>query len=587
MQGQDRSAPCVGKLWRIWGCGLAIGLVLGSGAGGQAGARADDQSTFRDHLAAGEFGPALALAQAQTSPQLRDAWLHELAAAQAAAGDRGASYYTSADIQDDRVRTAALKQAAREPVGGRGGGVQPDFESLIELITQTIHPTTWNTVGGQGAAERFPGGVLIDAAGAMRRMGATPGTADERGRLAALRGAAGIAASNRQVRQASPLRKVSLTRLEKEIQLRRAAGRLIDDEMLLLAGLERIKYVFVYPETGDLVLAGPAGDWKFDPEGRIVNAHSGRPVVRLEDLVVVLRHTLASPEGRFGCSITPTQEALARTQAFLQESAKKPLKPGTRDKWLAELRDQLGAQVITVEGIDPRTRAAQLIVEADYRMKLVGIGLEEGTLKVPSYLDLLQAAGRTAGPMDVLRWWFTMNYDAVVAATDRLAFEFRGQGVKVLSENELLDSQGARVHTGNAEELNRQFAANFTRDFATLAAKYPIYAELQNIFDLALVAALIKSEALPDKLNWHLTCFGSQEEFPVSLGAAPKSVETVINHRVVNKSQILAAVSGGVTVEPASYVRSEAMQSDRDGKLGSQHQGAVPSELARGAWWWD
>ena len=568
----------------LWATVLALAVATLVGLLPVA-ARADVQSDFRGYLAAGEFVPALGLAQSQSDPAVRDTWLRELAAAQAAAGARGASFYTSSDIQDDRTRAASLKQAAAEPVGGRGGGVQPDFESLMELLTATVHPTSWTAVGGTGAVEPFPGGVLIDAAGAMRRAANAAGK-NEAEQLASLRKTAGQASDNREVRQPSKLRMVSLPRLEKEIQLRLASGKTLGEDMLLLAGLERVQYVFVYPETGDLVIAGPAGDWKFDGEGRIVNAESGRPVVRLEDLVVVLRHTLSSHNARFGCSITPTQEALARTQAFLQESARKPLKPGTRDKWLADLRSQLGAQLITVDGIDPRTRAAQMIVEADYRMKLVGIGLEEGTLKVPSYLDLLQATGKAA-PMDVLRWWFTMNYDALVAGADRNAFELRGQGVKVLSENELLDEQGGRIHTGNSNTPNSQFAQNFTKDFATLAVKYPVYAELQNIFDLALVSAVIKTEALADKARWHLTCFASQQEFPVSLGPAPKTVDTVINHRVINKTQILAAVSGGVTVDAVSFAQPETMHADRDGQVGSHHGTAAPQNLPRGAWWWD
>jgi general secretion pathway protein D len=39
--------------------------------------------------------------------------------------------------------------------GGQGGGVQPDFDSLIELITGTIAPTTWSEVGGAGAIKQF------------------------------------------------------------------------------------------------------------------------------------------------------------------------------------------------------------------------------------------------------------------------------------------------------------------------------------------------------------------------------------------------------------------------------------------------
>ena len=41
------------------------------------------------------------------------------------------------------------------PGVGNGGGSQADFQSLIELITQTVAPTTWNTVGGPGAVMPF------------------------------------------------------------------------------------------------------------------------------------------------------------------------------------------------------------------------------------------------------------------------------------------------------------------------------------------------------------------------------------------------------------------------------------------------
>ena len=38
---------------------------------------------------------------------------------------------------------------------GSAGGSAADFQSLIELITQTIAPTTWNTVGGPGSVMPF------------------------------------------------------------------------------------------------------------------------------------------------------------------------------------------------------------------------------------------------------------------------------------------------------------------------------------------------------------------------------------------------------------------------------------------------
>ncbi len=39
--------------------------------------------------------------------------------------------------------------------GGARGGVQPDFDSLIELITSTITPTSWDNAGGAGSIAPF------------------------------------------------------------------------------------------------------------------------------------------------------------------------------------------------------------------------------------------------------------------------------------------------------------------------------------------------------------------------------------------------------------------------------------------------
>lgn len=39
--------------------------------------------------------------------------------------------------------------------GGLGGGAQADFDSLIELITSTVKPTTWDAVGGPGSIAPF------------------------------------------------------------------------------------------------------------------------------------------------------------------------------------------------------------------------------------------------------------------------------------------------------------------------------------------------------------------------------------------------------------------------------------------------
>ncbi len=568
----------------ILSCAVAA-LMLSSAAVAQT----PTDRAIQEHLRAGEFAPAVALAN-QAPPLVRDQLLNKIADAQAQAGMRRQALSTASGMASDVYRSRTVSEVANQPVGnfgnfGAAGGMgQPDFDSLMELIKSTVAPTTWDDTGGNGSMDDFATGVYVDAKGMVHSLL----NDDTSGRLRELRLRFTRSSQNSDARRNSPLRKVSLTRLERAVQLRLAAGDRLDDEMRLLAGLQRISYVMVYPETGDLVIAGPAGDWRPDAEGRLVGVESNRPVIHLDDLVVVLRHMTQRPGTPFGVSIRPIQENLAHTKAFLAESAKRPLKSGQRGKWLKDLRDNMGEQRVVYNGIDPRTRVARVLFEADYRMKLVGIGLEPGTLEVPSYLSTIRVpAGQAPPPMDVLRWWFTLNYDAILASDDRDAYELRGQGAKVLSENEMIDALGRRIHTGKSDPLNAEFAHRFTKHFDALCDKYPVYADLRNIFDLALACSLLQDERLADRANWHMTCFCDPEQYQVPLGEAAELVQSVINHRIINRTQILAAASGGVVVDPARYTAAGKIETDRSGQLGSKRHAAQPETLGRDAWWWD
>lgn len=575
----------------------AVAIAVGANTALAAPPAKQDPNTappaLAQHLAAGEFALARQLADAAANPAARDAQLGLIAAAQSRAGGREAALQSASLMNGDLARTESLRDVNQgtadylaDHSGAAGGGAQADFASLMNLIESTIEPDSWE--GGGGAMQPFRGGVYVDTDRVLRQSVEE----DASGWLDRLHRESASAtrdAGQTDVRRTSPLRKISLPRLERMVQLHRAAGRPLDEEMVLLAGLERIEYVLIYPETGDLVIAGPAGDWQMNPQGRLVNAASGHPVVRLDDLVTVWRLMTATPGATFGCTINPRQQALAATKAYLEQSTKRPLKAGGRQAWLKNIQQTLGHQDIEVFDLDPRTPVARVLIEADYHMKLIGMGLVEGTTKVPSYLDLIHVpAGKSPPPLDVLRWWFTLNYDAIQSAPGRGVFHIRGQGVQVQSENELLTDQGQRIQTGQSDELNREFARNFTEHFGDLAAKYPVYAELQNVFDLALTGALVASERLADQVAWHQTCFGPNGDYQVPMAAPPAAVDTVINHRVVNGKHIVAGVSGGVHVAPVGLVRKSAIRIDQTGSLESERARGTPAaEFSRDVWWWD
>jgi hypothetical protein len=470
--------------------------------------------------------------------------------------------------------------------GGGGGAASADFDSLIDLITSTVSTETWaETGGGEAEIRPFPTGVMVDATGALKLVKATAPSAE----LAARRGTtppstevARLATAN--PRRASKLRFVSLPRLEREIVRRQDAGESLDVAMLTLAGLQRVEYVFVYPESHDLVLAGPAGDWQVGPFGRIVSTETGAPVVRLDDLLTILRRSGESSQSYFGCMINPRQAALAETQAYLDRTAARAIKPSERDAWLEQIRTTLGRQDVELFGIDPTSRIARVLVEADVHMKLIGMGLEDGVPGVENYLDAAADSAAPPAAMSVLRWWFALHYAAINTAPDGNAYQLIGPGVRVLSENEILAAQGQRVHTGQSDPLNQQFAESFTAHFAALAEKYPIYGELRNIFDLSLAVALIQQDKLADRAGWQPTRLVDHEKLRLPGWPAPREVDTVANCVVANRRTIIAGVSGGVMIAPTDVLANRHAETSTT--LAIQRSDTAPADAAS-AWWWD
>ena len=94
---------------------------------------------------------------------------------------------------------------------------------MTSLSSSTIAPTSWDEVGGPGAIQEYRNGVYVDAQGVVERIEQEGRT---QSRLTELRRTAERALGGRDVREESQLRKISLPRLEREIQLRQAAGLL-------------------------------------------------------------------------------------------------------------------------------------------------------------------------------------------------------------------------------------------------------------------------------------------------------------------------------------------------------------------------
>jgi hypothetical protein len=541
----------------------------------------------QSHLRAGEFGSAFDLALTAATPAEQATLLRQVAQAQVESGEFAAAKRTLAKLPLGFGDDAAVREAGLQ--ASLAGGSGADFTQLIDLIiTQTGNEDygPWVTTHGSGSEDPSPydSGVRVDAKGVLALAAKT----DRDGRLASVTQRARDAALNDDMSQPAEMRMVSLTRLERAIADRLDAGKPVVESMRQLAGLSEIQYVFVHPEQHEIVVAGPAEGWRYNEQGRAVAASSGRPTLQLDDLVTVLRTFSRDGMNIFGCSIDPKPENLQALKDFVAASqARGPLANGQAGRWAQQLQDKLGMQTVSVYGVPAESRVARVIVEADYRMKLIGIGKLDAGSQIPDYFSLLAShPEQTSGRIDGLRWWLTLQCQEVLSSADRDAYELRGSAVKCLSENEFLNSQGERVHTGDAEPTNRQFAANFTEHYADLAQREPIFADMDGVFNLALVAALIQHDGLDRQAGWDRGVFRSGGQYVTARYPAAKEVETVANHRVFKGSEVVVQVAGGVKGDLLSQLEnSEARKvSPRLDGVAEKSQSA---DLPANRWWWD
>ena len=564
-------------------CAIALLITLSfSTVDGQQDSRL---SRIDQHIESGEFSRALDLTQGLEESFDANPIYAKIAGSQLSSGGDG--YGTAMSITDDGFRNDVFGGMLGGGRAGASGGVtRADFDDLINLINETIAPDSWEQNGGTGRISPFPSGVYVDGHGTLKRLETTKLGKWNESRLREQRARfAEVIAGD------SELRLISITRLERHLQRMAAAGQQPTDSMRYLGGIYELQYLMVDEKTREIIIAGPAGPWHESAEGRVVNVDTGRPVLQLDDLVVALRNA-RQKNGAFYCSIEPRQENLKAATEFRKTTKL------TGQRMRDGFRKALGHQDIIVDGIDPRSHAAHVMIEADYRMKRVGFGLEPGVVGLPSYLDMIDLDDPDRKPSDdVIRWWFTSNYDAIATNKSRDIFQLNGQGVKVLSESELLKENGQRVHTGKSNKLAADFARNFTTHFPEMAAQYPVYGELKNLFDLTLVAALIESESVKSRANVSLPFFNEATAengfvYQIQLGETPKTIESIMNHRTIKKRTAsgtlrttVFGVSGGVEFDASKLTDRSNIKTLGTDNLPSHAVTTANQSIEQ--WWWD
>jgi hypothetical protein len=421
-------------------------------------------------------------------------------------------------------------------------------------------------VAGRGAV----GGVSVDTQGVLARAKGDETGDLRQARLAALR------VDSTEIAQPSPLRKISLRRLEAAIAEHRRLGQPLPDEMQVLAGMQRLQYVFAYPEQQDIVLAGRAEGWRIDNQGNYLGITTARPVLQLVDLVVALRGAEAAAVAGISCSIEPSAEGVGRLQRLLRQSGLRMIPSSLRSAEQA-----VGPQTIRIRGVPDTSRFARVMIAADFLMKRLAMNLERSPVNdLPSYLELVRDDKRRLPRNSLPRWWLTPHYEAVVKSPDHLAWELRGSIVQAQGEESLITVLGGLASSGKTNPVAEQWAANFTGRYEALSAAMPVFAELQNLMDLSVAAAVLAQQNLSARCNCPLPLMMNPVEVRLASYPPPRQVDSQASF-VTKANQWVLAVSGGVEIN--SWKPLE--QPREDAGLAATREQSRPKDLLR--WWWD
>ncbi len=439
--------------------------------------------------------------------------------------------------------------------GLSSGGLKPFVIAVIPVV------------GRNGAV----GGVSIDAGGVVNRSSRETTGQLRRAWLAAMVPAGG------EMARASSFRKVSLRRLEAAMVECRAKNQPLPLDMRFLAGLQRVRYVFAYPEAKDIVLAGEAEGWLVNDAGEVVGQTSGQPVLQLDDLLIALRTAPAAVAGPgITCSIDPTEEGLARFDRLMRGQNITMSEAAIR-----RLERTLGKSVVTVTGVEPDTHFAQVLVAADFRMKRLALGFEPAPIHdLPSYLQMLQAGDQPPPQNAILRLWLTPKYDAVLRDADGLAWELVGDGVRTLTEAGLLAGPGRAAGAGAPDPLAQAWADTFTNRYGELAAKLPVFASLRNCIDLAVVGAIATKELWLGRTGLDGSLLVDARQADVARYPAPRSTPTRASF-MPRGSEYIVSLSGGVDLDSWSVLKQATIRATLASLRTSS---AAPKS---NAWWWD
>jgi len=341
-------------------------------------------------------------------------------------------------------------------------------------------------------------------------------------------------------------RTLSLKKLDAEVKRIVEQYAVLPDSIRYLGGLTSIDYILAVPEENDLLLVGPAEGWKTDTAGNVVGAHSGLPILALEDFLTALR-TWNQPN--VSRTVSAAFEPAAETQTRLVRVHRQfpSIQAANADAYAAALEEAYGDVPIIISGVSASSRFARILVAADFKMKRIAFGLEPPPARnISSYISLVPANRPGVSP----QFWLTPEYAATTHDSRKLTWQLGETKVRATPRT-----------TGGIDRAALTWCRNWEQNYDALAKAHPVFGELRNNMKLALAAALIHQENLLQRANCRLTILLDETNLKLLDHPVPKMVEY---RSVQSRNGFLTIVAcGGVEINPLGGLRNNVRLDNR------------------------
>ena len=393
---------------------------------------------------------------------------------------------------------------------------------------------------------------------------------------AALLGRAGIAQA---ACGADPSRTTG--RPEKAVSLRQVSEELAAGRPVRLEGFTRLDGYVIDDENKDVAIYGVG--------------EPGQPELQIEDFVVALR-------AKFRTGTVDTQNVADYTKSPAISLDPDPAafkRLGTINTFTPQGQKQYAdvcasPQTVRVDGFQRHTRVAKILVDADYRMKKVGAGLEP--LKIPSrflgdteaimgeWRQKVAAGGKDDLPTGVTRYWFTPGRFTHGEARESKNMIRLGLAQVVLKDEDETYSAAGHVPTGRVNPYARAFTCAWTERMEETYRAEPLWQEMRNIFRWFALARVMRD----------LDAFaqaGLDPEFLLERWQVPR-VQMPATMPGVSRVELATSASGlkfarmycgGVDV---GFGRPLEKEEDRDGQIQLAGQSVLGSRPEAGKLGW-